>query len=68
MDNGAEYYRCFLNGDREALVEIIRIYRDGMILFADSIVNDITIAEEVVQEVFIKLVVKKTKIFRKKLI
>lgn len=61
MDKGAEYYRCFLNGDREALVEIIRIYRDGMILFADSIVNDITIAEEVVQEVFIKLVVKKTK-------
>lgn len=61
MDNGVESYRRFLDGDRDALVEIIRDYRDGMILFANSIVKDIGLAEEIVQEVFVKLTVKKPK-------
>ncbi len=61
MDNGVENYRRFREGDRNALVEIIRDYRDGMILFANSIVKDMGLAEEIVQEVFIKLVVKKPK-------
>ena len=61
MDNGAESYSRFLDGDRDALTEIIREYRDGMIFFVDGIVNDFGLAEEVVQEVFIKLIVKKPK-------
>ncbi len=61
MGNGAECYRRFLDGDRDALAEIIRDYRDGMILFVDGVVNDFFLAEEIVQEVFIKLVVKKPK-------
>ncbi len=61
MDNGVEYYFRFRNGDRNALVEIIRDYRDGMILFANSIVKDMELSEEIVQEVFVKLVVKKPK-------
>ncbi len=61
MDNGVENYRRFRDGDRDALVEIIRDYRDGMILFANSIVRDIGLAEEIVQEVFVKLTVKKPK-------
>ncbi len=61
MNNGAENYRRFLNGDRDALVEIIREYRDGMIFFVNSAVKDICLAEEIVQEVFVKLAVKKPK-------
>lgn len=61
MNNGAESYRRFLDGDRDALVEIIRDYRDGMILFANSVVKDICLADEIVQEVFVKLAVKKPK-------
>lgn len=61
MDNGAENYYRFLDGDRDALVEIIREYRDGMIFFANSTVKDICLAEEIVQEVFVKLAVKKPK-------
>ena len=61
MENGAECYRRFLDGDRDALVEIIREYRDGMILFVDGVVNNFSLAEDIVQEVFIKLVVKKPK-------
>lgn len=61
MDNGVENYFRFRDGDRNALVEIIRDYRDGMILFANSIVKDMELSEEIVQEVFVKLVVKKPK-------
>lgn len=65
MGNGAESYSRFLDGDRDALTEIIREHRDGMIFFANSIVNDFGLAEEVVQEVFIKLIVKKPKYSQK---
>lgn len=65
MGNGAENYSRFLDGDRDAMTEIIREHRDGMIFFANSIVNDFGLAEEVVQEVFIKLIVKKPKYSRK---
>lgn len=60
-NNGAESYLRFLDGDRDALVDIIRDYRDGMILFVNTSVNDICLAEEIVQEVFVKLAVKKPK-------
>ncbi len=33
MDNGAECYRKFLEGDNESLALIIRDYKDGFISF-----------------------------------
>lgn len=59
MSIGADHYDRFLGGDRDALVDIIRIYRDGMILFVNTFVDDILLAEDIVQEVFVKLAVKK---------
>ena len=47
MDNGASSYRRFRdNGDQNALVEIIRDYKDGLILYLTSIVGNVQTAEE----------------------
>lgn len=61
MDNGAESYRRFLGGDKNALVEIIRDYKDGLMLFINGLTKNIFTAEEITQEVFVKLYVKKPK-------
>lgn len=57
--NGAECYRRFLEGDEEGIVEIIRDYKDGLILYLNGIVGNIHTAEDVMEETFVKLVVKK---------
>lgn len=59
MDNGAENYRSFLQGDDKAFVEIIRDYKDGLILYLNGFANNILTAEELTEDVFFKLVTKK---------
>ena len=61
MDNGASSYRRFLDGDDEAFVEIIRDYKDGLILYLNGYVSNIFAAEELMEETFVKLVTKKPK-------
>ena len=65
MENGAEYYQEFLNGDENAIVEIIRDYKDGLILFLNGIVGNIHTAEELMEETFVKLLVKKPRYTKK---
>ena len=59
MDNGASSYRRFLNGEKDALVEIIKEYKDGLTFFINGITKDLSSAEDITQETFIKLYVKK---------
>ncbi len=59
MDNGACSYRRFLDGDDKGLAEIIRDYKDGLILYLNGIVNNIFIAEELMEETFFKIITKK---------
>lgn len=40
MDNG-QNYRRFLDGDDSGLVEIIREYKDGLILYLNGFVGNI---------------------------
>ncbi|MBO5211526.1 MAG: RNA polymerase sigma factor [Clostridia bacterium] len=61
MDNGVSSYRRFLSGDDEGLTLIIKDYKDGFILYLNSYVNNIYIAEEIMEETFFKLAVKKPK-------
>ena len=61
MDNGACSYRRFLDGDDEGLTLIIKDYKDGLILYLNGYVNNIYVAEEIMEETFFKLVVKKPK-------
>ena len=59
MDNGASSYRRFLQGDDDGIVEIIRDYKDGLILFLNRYVNNIHIAEELAEDTFFKIVTRK---------
>ncbi len=59
MDNGASSYRRFLDGDDNGIVEIIRDYKDGLMLFINRYVNNIYVAEELTEDTFFKLVTKK---------
>lgn len=61
MDNGANSYRRFLDGEKNALIEIVRDYKDGLMLFLYGFVKNIDIAEDLTQETFVKLYVKKPK-------
>ena len=59
MDNGASSYRRFLEGDSNGIVEIIRDYKDGLILYLNGIVQNLYVAEDLTEDTFVKLVVKK---------
>lgn len=61
MDRGTESYRCFLAGDEDGLVEIIRDYKDGLILYLNSFVNNVHTAEDLAEDTFVRLAVKKPK-------
>ncbi len=59
MDNGASSYRRFQNGDDNGIVEIIRDYKDGLILYLNGFVSNIHIAEELMEDTFVKIAIKK---------
>ena len=59
MDNGESSYRRFLSGDDQGLVEIIRDFKDGLIFFLNGFTRDILAAEELCEDTFVKLAVKK---------
>ena len=59
MDNGACSYRRFLDGDDKGLAEIVRDYSYGLTLYLNGIVNNIYVAEELMEETFFKIITKK---------
>lgn len=61
MDNGASSYRRFLDGDESGLVEIIRDYKDGLILYLNSFTGNIRAAEELAEDTFVRLGIKRPK-------
>ena len=61
MDTGASSYRRFLDGDKNALIDIISEYREGLVLFLNNFTGDFCLAEETAEETFLKLYVDKPK-------
>ena len=59
MGNGSENYRRYLDGDDKGLVELIREYKDELIMFINSFVRNVSTAEDICQDVFVKLAIKK---------
>ena len=59
MDIGAEHYRRFLDGDDGGLADIVIAYRDGLILFLNTYVADMAAAEDLAEDTFFRLAVKK---------
>lgn len=59
MDTGEKNYRLFLDGDEGALVRLIDEYKDGLMLYINGIVSDWAAAEDLTEDTFLKLVLKK---------
>ncbi|MBQ6601830.1 MAG: RNA polymerase sigma factor [Eubacterium sp.] len=59
MDNGASSYRRFLDGDDKGIAEIVGDFKDGLILYLNSFVNNLYVAEELAEDTFFRLLVKK---------
>ena len=59
MDNGASSYRRFLDGEDKGLAEIVRDYSDGLILYLNGIVCNISVAEDLMEETLYKIITKK---------
>lgn len=59
MENGACSYRRFLEGDESGIVEIVREYRDGLMLYLNGYVRNIHTAEDLTEDTFVKLVAKR---------
>ena len=60
MDS-AQHYQKFLRGDNDGLAQIIHTFKDGLILYLNGYVQNIYVAEELTEETFVKLVLKKPK-------
>ncbi|MCM1053879.1 MAG: RNA polymerase sigma factor [Bacteroides sp.] len=58
-DNGSKYYLRYLEGDDEGIADIVRAYKDGLIFFINGYVKNIYVAEEITEDVFFRLMVKK---------
>lgn len=61
MDSGTVNYRRFLAGDEDGLAEIIREYKDGLILYLNGFTGDLHRAEELAEDTFVKLGIRKPK-------
>ena len=59
MDQSTKDYRRFLAGDPEGLTRIVRDYKDGLILYLNSIVQNLSAAEELTEDTFVRLVIKR---------
>lgn len=59
MNNLSEFYLRYLDGDDDAFVDLIRECKDGLILFLDGFTHDIYEAEDLAQDTFAMLAIRK---------
>ena len=65
MDNGENSYRRYIAGDDSGLAQIIKEYKDGLTLYINGYVNNVFVAEELMEETFFKLATKKPRFMGK---
>lgn len=65
MDTGTKNYLRYLEGDDEGIAEIVREYREGLIFFLNGYVKNIYTAEELTEDTFFKIMVKKPRFSQK---
>lgn len=58
-DNGTQYYKQYCNGDDNGLVELIKEYKNGLIFYINSYVNNFSVAEDITEDTFVLLGIKK---------
>lgn len=57
MNNGESSYRRYLEGDKAAFEEVVRLYLDNLVFFIDRYVHDIYAAEDIAMDAFAYLLV-----------
>ena len=63
MDSGEVSYHRYLDGEDEGFYDIVRDYKDELLMFAYRITGDLHDAEDVVQDTFVRLAIKKPRFF-----
>ncbi len=61
MDTSLKYYNDFLQGNNDALGELVNIYNHNLILFVNGYVKNIACAEDIVANTFVELLIRKSK-------
>ncbi|MBR6503259.1 MAG: RNA polymerase sigma factor [Clostridia bacterium] len=61
MENATTNYRTFLNGDDQGFTQIVEEYKNCLTLYINSYVSNIFIAEDLMEETFFKILIKKPK-------
>ena len=61
MERGAELYNKYLRGDNDALEQLVIGYGDGLIGYAYCFLHDFAAAEDVMEDTFATLIVKRKK-------
>lgn len=59
MDNGESAYRRFLDGDENAFSQVMEIYKNNLIFFINRYVHNLSVAEEISEDVFVELLIHK---------
>jgi len=59
MKQEDNYYELYISGDDSAFEQILSKYRTGLILYSNRFVKNIDIAEDIADEVFFRLSIKK---------
>lgn len=65
MEQGTELYRRYLGGDDSAAEALIGLYKDGLMLYINRYTENIFLAEELMEEVFFRLLTRKPRFFGK---
>ena len=65
MEQGTELYRRYLGGDDSAAEALIGLYKDGLMLYINRYTENIFQAEELMEEVFFRLLTRKPRFFGK---
>ena len=58
-DPGQASYRRFLEGDESAMYELVERYNDGLVLYLCGFVNSLSVADELAEDAFVKLCLKR---------
>lgn len=59
LADGVESYRKFLAGDKSGIQELVEQFRDGLILYINTFIGDINESEDLAEDVFVELIIKK---------
>ncbi len=59
QDHGESSYHRFLQGDKEALCELVALYGDALVRFSYCYVRDCYAAEDIAEDCFVALITKR---------